>query len=266
MEELIRRESNGVEIRQTTKEGYFDATAMCRAHGKLFAHWRENASTEEYLAALALNIGIPIVRLVVSLTGRYGGTWVHPLVANRLAQWLSPAFAITVDKWIEDLKHGRYPRAQESDPSVLPILDRHAAQIEDHDRRLKAVEGGQREKRNRHHDRLLRGAVRRMGGKCPCGCGRQMLKPNFDFVDGVQIDHWNEWRGDGRLANKWPLFQECHTEKHKRTNEFYLAFGNFQQVLKRVEEDETKIMPPSRFAQRIIEELNAKRFGESPPP
>lgn len=228
---IIVREINGVEIFQTTKEGYFNATTMCKAHGKQFAHWRENDSTTEYLLALELTIGIPIVKLVVSLTGRYGGTWIHPLVANRLAQWCSPEFAVKVDQWIEELKHGRYPQAQASDPAVLPILERHETQIQNLDGRLSVVEASpKREKRNREHDRLLRLACRRMGGKCPCGCGRQMLNPNGSFVEGVQIDHWNELRGDNRLANKWPLFQKCHTGKHKRTQEFYLAFSNFQQV------------------------------------
>jgi hypothetical protein len=240
---VILREANGTPIRQSTKEGYFDATAMCQAHGKEFADWRRNDSSEEYLQALSLNMGIPRIKLVVSLRGRYGGTWVHPLVANRLAQWCSPAFAITVDKWIEELKHGRYPKAQVSDPDVLPILERHEGQIQNLDERLTTLEGQKRGARNRHHDRLLRRAVRRTGGKCPCGCGRQMLKPDGSFVDGVQIDHWNELRGDNRLANKWPLFQECHTEKHKRADDFHLAFSAFQRILKKVEQEETAIIP-----------------------
>lgn len=262
-EPIIVREANGIEIRQTTKDGYFDATAMCQAHGKRFNDWFRLDATKEYLEALSLITGIPVIKLVVSLTGRYGGTWVQPLVANRLAQWCSPAFAVKVDQWIEELKNGRYPQAQANDASVLPILEQHAGQIQNLDNRLSAIEASpKREKRNRYHDRLLRRAVRRMGGKCPCGCGRQMLNPDGSFVDGVQIDHWNELRGDNRLANKWPIFQECHTQKHKREQDFYLAFMNFQQVVRRVEADETAVVPPSPFAQRVIDQLNAQTFGK----
>jgi hypothetical protein len=258
---IILREANGVAIRQSIKEGYLNATDMCQAWGKYFADWRRTKSAEDYLTALELTMGIPIVKLIVSLEGRFGGTWVHPLLGNRLAQWCNPVFAVTVDKWIEELKHGHYPQAHASDPAVLPIVERHELQIKHLDGRVSAIEGPKREKRNRHHDRLIRRAVRRMGGKCPCGCGRQMLKPNGDFVEGVQIDHWNELRGDNRLANKWPLFQECHTAKHQKPEEVYAAFVAFQRILKKVEEDETKIVPPSPFAKRIIDELNAKRFN-----
>jgi len=269
---IVRDTINGIEMRQTTKDGYFDATAMCQAHGKRFNDWSRLDSSKEYLEALILTTGIPAVKLVVSLEGRYGGTWIHPVLANRVAQWCSPAFAVKVDQWIEELKQGRYPQARPNDPAILPILEQHTLQIQNIDGRLSAVEASpafeqapKREKRNRAHDRLLRAACRRTGGKCPCGCGRQMLNADGSFVDGVQIDHWNELRGDNRLANKWPLFQECHTEKHKRTQEFYLAFANFQRVLRRVEEDETAIVPPSPFAKRIIDEINLRRFGQPPP-
>jgi hypothetical protein len=167
---IILREANGVAIRQSTRKGYFDATAMCQSHNKAFHDWHRSKTAQEYLIALANETGIPVSELVVSYKGgnvAWQGTWVHPLVANRLAQWCSPAFAITVDKWIEELKQGRYPQAQASDPDVLPIL-------ENHEGRLRVLEGSKREPRNRHHDRLLRRAVRRMGGKCPCGCGRQI--------------------------------------------------------------------------------------------
>lgn len=258
IEPIIVRKFNEIEIRQTTKDGYLDATAMCQAHGKRFPDWRRLDATNEFLEALSLTVQIPTVKLIQSLEGRYGGTWAHPLVANNLAQWCSPIFAVTVVLWIEELKHGRYPKAQANDATVLPILEQHTVQIANLDGRLSVVETPKREKPNREHNRLLRQACRRMGGKCPCGCGRQVLNPDGSFVEGVQIDHWNEWRGDNRLVNKWPLFQACHTQKHLRTQEFYLAFGNFQQVLKRVEEDETAIIPQSPRATQIMEELNAK--------
>lgn len=90
----------GVRIGQRVTDGYLDATAMCRAHGKLFAHYRQTQQTEAFLEALAETIAIPIVDLVQSTEGRGGGTWVHPQVAVNLAQWCSPKFAVIVTQWV----------------------------------------------------------------------------------------------------------------------------------------------------------------------
>jgi KilA-N domain len=100
-------------IQQRESDGYINATAMCKATGKLWAHYMENGSTKEFLQELSLTIGIPIVKnsnygkipaleLIQSETGRYGGTWVHPYIAINLAQWCSAAFAVQVSKWVID--------------------------------------------------------------------------------------------------------------------------------------------------------------------
>jgi len=90
----------GIRIRQRGLDGYLDATAMCKAHGKLFAHYRSNQNTTEFLEELSFTIGIPIDGLVQSIEGRGGGTWVHPRVAIKLAEWCSPQFAVLVNGWV----------------------------------------------------------------------------------------------------------------------------------------------------------------------
>jgi hypothetical protein len=92
----------GIRIGQRSTDGYLDATAMCRAHGKQFSNYRQNQQTEAFLEALSETLGIPRVDLVQSVEGRGGGTWVHPQVAINLAQWCSPAFAVMVSKWVFD--------------------------------------------------------------------------------------------------------------------------------------------------------------------
>jgi prophage antirepressor-like protein len=87
------------------EDGYINATMLCKAHGKkLLGHYNENKKTKEYLEALALNIGIPIIELFVTTVGKYGGTWVHRKVAIHLAQWLSSNFAVQVSNWIDELQ------------------------------------------------------------------------------------------------------------------------------------------------------------------
>jgi hypothetical protein len=86
------------------EDGMINATMLCKAHGKkLLGHYNQNKQTKEYLEALSLNIGIPIIELFVTTVGKYGGTWVHRKVAIHLAQWLSPSFAVQVSNWLDEL-------------------------------------------------------------------------------------------------------------------------------------------------------------------
>jgi hypothetical protein len=110
--ELIPHTIEGAVVYQRVDDGYFNATAMCAAAGKLIGHYRENKQTVAFLEELAGSIGIPIDRLVVSImdgANDLRGTWVHPYVAVHLAQWLSPRFAVQVSKWVyhwsKELKH-----------------------------------------------------------------------------------------------------------------------------------------------------------------
>jgi KilA-N domain len=101
----IIRNWNGRTIRQR-EDGYLSATDMCQACGKLFADWRRLKATDEYLQAFEQIMGIPIIQAIESNVGNLGGlsgTWVHQKIAIRLAQWLSPEFAVWVDMWVEEL-------------------------------------------------------------------------------------------------------------------------------------------------------------------
>lgn len=121
---LIQHEVNNSVIDQRSSDGYINATAMCKAAGKLFAHYRENSSTAEFLFALSAKIGIPIDKgnqpLIESKPGAPstgGGTWVHPKVAIHLAQWLSGDFALQVSEWVFDWMSGKGAPHQ---PAQLP--------------------------------------------------------------------------------------------------------------------------------------------------
>ena len=97
---------SGLTIRQRD-DGLLSATVMCKACGKLFANWSNLKSTKEYLAVLATHYCDPnnaeFVESQVGGSPESTGTWVHRKVAIRLAQWLSPEFAVHVDKWVEEL-------------------------------------------------------------------------------------------------------------------------------------------------------------------
>ncbi len=98
----IVKSYQGREIRINPQTQYVCLTDMATANGKLFAHWMELKGTNEYLKAFELAIGIPIATLLHVGEGTTG-TWAHPKIAIRFAQWCSVEFAIQVDFWIDEL-------------------------------------------------------------------------------------------------------------------------------------------------------------------
>lgn len=100
---IIVRPLEGMPVGQRAQDGYINATAMCQAAGKLWGNYYQTQTTQDFLAALASDIGIPISLLIHSVRGGkkdLQGTWVHPLVAVNLAQWCSAQFAVQVSKWV----------------------------------------------------------------------------------------------------------------------------------------------------------------------
>jgi KilA-N domain len=78
-------------------------TKAAQAFGKEVKHFLDLDSTCEYMQALA-NVGK--TDLYVANRGRHGGTWAHPKLALRFAQWLDVRFAVWCDAVIEDLLKG----------------------------------------------------------------------------------------------------------------------------------------------------------------
>jgi phage antirepressor YoqD-like protein len=115
---LIPHTFKDATITQKRSDGYIFATAMCKAAGKRWAKYAENAQTKEFLEALSLEVRIRTSKLVVKYQGRgdivLQGTWVHPKVAIHLAHWLSPEFAV----WCTNIIHDWMTGALEPKPSV----------------------------------------------------------------------------------------------------------------------------------------------------
>jgi hypothetical protein len=79
---------------------------MAQAAGKLFAGWSRLESTKAYLETLSRSMQINIDVLVqVQTTGKNEdrGTWGHPKVSIRFAQWCNDEFAVWVDTQIDEL-------------------------------------------------------------------------------------------------------------------------------------------------------------------
>jgi hypothetical protein len=109
---LVRYEIEREVIHQRVRDGYVNATAMCKAGGKLFNDYSRLKTTPAFLDALSGSTGIPVDLLVATIiTGPNDlrGTWVHPQVAISLAQWISPVFAVRVTQWVFDWMSGKIP-------------------------------------------------------------------------------------------------------------------------------------------------------------
>lgn len=109
---FINRELEKTPVTQRITDGYINATGICKAAGKNFADYWRLTSTQEFVEALAADMGIPITGLIEQVKGgvpQFQGTWVHPQVAINLAQWASPKFAVFVSKWVFEWMNGNIP-------------------------------------------------------------------------------------------------------------------------------------------------------------
>ena len=70
-----------------------DATALCKAGGKKWAHYDSAREAQAYREELSRKVGTPAFDLIQKKRGHGGGTWVYPEVAIRLCMWISPQFA-----------------------------------------------------------------------------------------------------------------------------------------------------------------------------
>src|ERR1700728_4361951 len=110
-------------VPQREQDGFFNASAMCKAAGKRFSEYEKLTVTKEFFTELSQRTGIESDRFVQKL---YDGTdleiWVHPDIAINLGQWCSPKFAVAVSQWVRKWLEGRGKRGG------LPYhLDRYMA-------------------------------------------------------------------------------------------------------------------------------------------
>lgn len=99
--ELIEKEGMTLMRRQ---DGYVNATALCKSAGRELKSYLRTDGTKAFIEELADVVQICTTDLVQIKQGgkpEEQGTYVHPLVAVNLGQWLSPKFAVFVSMVIE---------------------------------------------------------------------------------------------------------------------------------------------------------------------
>lgn len=88
-------------------DGWFNMTKAAQHFGKRLDKFFATEETRLFVEELArLN---PTLKgeFVDAQRGRHGGTWAHPKLAVRFAQWLDVKFAVWCDAVIEDILKGK---------------------------------------------------------------------------------------------------------------------------------------------------------------
>lgn len=87
-----------------TGDGWFNATAAAKPYSKEPAQWLRLPATVAYVAALHRKYGN--FTHLKTRRGVGGGTWMHPKLAVRFAQWLDVDFAVWCDEQIDHILRG----------------------------------------------------------------------------------------------------------------------------------------------------------------
>ena len=95
----------GFTIDHRQEDGYINVTNLCKAGNKKFYGWHRLDKTKAFLRLLSESAQICADSLIKYNTayGSERATWVHPLVAINIAQWISPAFDLKVSGWVYEI-------------------------------------------------------------------------------------------------------------------------------------------------------------------
>lgn len=107
MADLVRMDYQGISV-SFTEEAWFNATSAAEKFGKRPVDWVRLEETQAYLKALAEALGISEPKSLIRAK-RNSGTWFHPKLAVRFAQWLDMRFAAWCDMQIDGLLKGHHP-------------------------------------------------------------------------------------------------------------------------------------------------------------
>lgn len=133
---IVRHEYDGFFISQRI-DGFVNLTQMAKAHDCRVSDFLDVPRTIGYIAALAKDLGKLPSDLVVTKEGRNGGTWAHPEIAIKMAQWLSYEFEIWANRTlrgvIENAFTGQFDRVLDfptpGSPAFEDWFEREVAKV-----------------------------------------------------------------------------------------------------------------------------------------
>lgn len=80
----------------TRSDDYVNATALCQKFGREFTNFRKLEATQKLVERAGHVYNLTKSQVMEVKRGKGGGTYVHPVVALALAEWLSPEFEVAV--------------------------------------------------------------------------------------------------------------------------------------------------------------------------
>ena len=88
------------------KDGYVNATMLCRAMGKEFYDYQKSKQNQAFINALQNEPSILGSELIIVKKGgdpTQQGTWIHKLLCIDVCRWGYAPFAVQITKWIDEL-------------------------------------------------------------------------------------------------------------------------------------------------------------------
>jgi hypothetical protein len=104
------------------EDGFIFATALCQISGKRLHDWKRTAETQSLIKKLEDKLKIKVIEVKKGGNKYSQGSWIHPLLAIHLAQWISSDFCIKVSNWIEEWKSIKEKNKIEYNDSILNII------------------------------------------------------------------------------------------------------------------------------------------------
>ena len=109
-----------------TNDAWLNATKVAESFGKRVDNWLRLDGTIEYIDALKefLNTSdVSDLELIKTRRGKYnGGTWLHPKLSIRFAQWLDVRFAVWCDMQIDSILKSQFNSASLPEPPTKKAL------------------------------------------------------------------------------------------------------------------------------------------------
>ena len=109
-----------------TDELFFNATQMAKPFEKRVNDFLNTSETGNYIKALITLNGGNKDDFTFSRRGKYGGTWLHRDLALQFARWLSPLFAVHLDRWTRERilqEHEWKQKRMEARTGYLPMTN-----------------------------------------------------------------------------------------------------------------------------------------------
>lgn len=107
--QVLTRPMGQFNVEQRTKDGMFNATALMSQWNassgdkKEVTKFFENDNTKEFINALMEEENLNTQNSAyLKSRGKYGGTWMHPILFIKFAMWLNPRFEVQVIKFVYD--------------------------------------------------------------------------------------------------------------------------------------------------------------------